>query len=269
MAKKKIIVYAKPEIGQEEFTRHIFSICSKELGYEILNIQKAFPDCTAIDLERNKIVQIELEYEAGNFIAHGHDKQMDKDKEYIVICWNNNGADLVRSLGVDVIVLKEEERLNIEIAEPPEIKENQIEKPLYKIISYNRKIAYGKEFSEFENVKMFRTNVRLGKYLPKGSVIVLYENPWLIGEFTVVSYHYLEKKPETSYEKELYSLLSYPVTLSADPVKDCTKCHINFTAFKMYDPPVDLFRVLKRKMTRNGFLKLTYEEYQKIRGQRR
>jgi len=266
MAKKKITVYAKPEIGQEKFTRHIFSICSKELGYEILNIQEAFPDCTAIDLERNKIVQIEFEYEAGNFIAHGHDKQMDKDKEYIVVCWNNKGSDLVRSRGVVVIVLKEEKRLNIEIAEPPEIKKNQIEKPRHIIISYNRKMAYGKEFSEFESVRMFRTNVRLGKSLPKGSVIVLYENSWLIGEFTVVRYHYLKKKPETSYEKELYSLLSYPVTVSTDPVKDFTKGHISFTAFKMYDPRVSI-SVLKRKMTRSGFLNIKYEEYQKIRGQ--
>jgi hypothetical protein len=46
---KKRITYAKPEIGKEEFVRHLFSMYAEELGFEIVNIQKAFPDCVAID----------------------------------------------------------------------------------------------------------------------------------------------------------------------------------------------------------------------------
>ena len=35
--------YVRPELGKEEFVRHIFSQYAKDLGFEILNIQKAFP----------------------------------------------------------------------------------------------------------------------------------------------------------------------------------------------------------------------------------
>ncbi len=128
-------------------------------------------------------------------------------------------------------------------------------------------MAYGKEFSEFESVKIFRTNVIGNGHLPKGSVIVLREKRLFIGEFTVVSYHYLKKEPKTPYERELYNLLSYPVTMSTNPVNELTKGHINFTGFKIYDPPVPISVLGKKIQVRANYQKLTYEEYQRIRGQ--
>ena len=266
MGKKKI-VYVKPEIGQEEFARHIFSLYSKELGYEIINIQKKFPDCTAIDIKRNKIIQIELEYEAGNFISHDHDKQMKPDEEYLVVCWSDKGSEQVRKKGIRVISLKN--LLDIEFAEVPDTIEQQIEKPLYRIIGYNSTFALGKDFSDFESVKIFRTNIKFKEnYLPKGSVIILYEKEKLIGEFTVMKYLYIEKAPESEYEKNLYQLLTYPVSINDDPTSNLeqwTKGHIIYTNFRVYDPPVP-FAILQRNMSRGGSVNVTFEEYRKIRG---
>jgi len=265
--KQKRLVYIKPEMGQEEFTRHIFSLYSKDLGYEIINIQKRFPDCTAIDLTRNKIVQIELEYEAGNFIAHEHYKRMEPGQEYIVVCWSDKGSEQVRRKGIQVISLKDS--LDIEFKEVPEIVDGQIEKPLYRIIGYNSTFASGKEFSEFENVKIFCTNIKFkDNYLPRGSVIVLYEKGKLIGEFTIMKYLYIEKAPKTDYEKQLYRLLTYPISMNDDPIStldNWTKGHMLYTNFIVYDPPVP-FGILRRKMSRGGSLNLTFKEYQKIRG---
>ncbi len=269
MARKRI-TYVKPEMGKEEFVRHLFSIYAKELGFEIVNIQKAFPDCTAIDLRNNKRkrVSIEFEYEAQNFILHGHDKQMKEGEEYIVVCWLSKGIDQIPS-NIEVIVLRDK-KYRIEIAEIIDVIEVDGEKPLYRIIPYNPRVAYGKEFASFEDAKIFRTNIRIKENrLPKGSVIVLYEKGWLIGEFTVVSYIYIEKRPETEYEMKLYRLISYPVTIAEDPLSDdkWTKGHIIYTGFKIYDPPVD-FTLLGKNIAPGGRL-LDFAELQMIRGRKR
>jgi hypothetical protein len=270
MAKKKVI-YARPEIGKEEFVRHIFSLYAKDLGFEILNIQKAFPDCEAIDLRNNgkRKVFIEFEYEAQNFVLHGHGEQMFEEAEHVVVCWSGKGIDLVPST-VEVIVLSDK-KYGIEIAEYPEVGLKETEKPQYRIIGYNTEVAGGKEFSVFENTKMFRTNIKFkDDFLPKGSVIVLYERGWLIGEFTVASYIYIERPPKTTYEETLYQLVSYPVTIDTNPLKygKWLKGHIIYTDFKVYDPQVD-FDILERNMSRGGSLVLTFDELQMIRGKKK
>ncbi|MFP4306288.1 MAG: hypothetical protein ACLFRG_14885 [Desulfococcaceae bacterium] len=63
---KKRITYAKPEIGKEEFVRHLFSMYSGELGFEIVNIQKAFPDCVAIDCRHNGRKKVNWESHGGS-----------------------------------------------------------------------------------------------------------------------------------------------------------------------------------------------------------
>jgi len=270
MARKKV-TYAKPESGKEEFVRHIFSIYAQELGFEIINIQKAFPDCTAIDLRHDgeKKVLIEFEYEAQNFVQHGHDKQMMEEEEHIVVCWSGKGIDLLPA-GVEVIVLSEKKH-KIEIAEYPSNDFVDAEKPLYRIIGYNTSVAGGKPFSYFENTRMFRTNIKFkNNYLPKNSVVVLYEKGWLIGEFTVEKYVYLEQPPQTEDEEKFYELVSYPVTIDETPLiyDEWLKGHIIYSNFKVYDPPVN-FEILERNMSRGGSLNLTFEELQMIRGQRK
>lgn len=267
MIRKKVI-YTKPNVGQEEFVRHIFSIYAQDLGFVITNIQKAFPDCEAIDTRnnRNKRVYIELEYEVGNFFKHGHVSQMEDNKEYIVVCWSSKGIDLIPE-NIEVIVLSDKQ-YGFKLEDYELEGEIDSERPLYRIIGYNQKVAYGKTFDVFENAKIFRTNIWFkDNYLPKGSVIVLYEKGKLIGEFTVISYHWIDRAPKTEYEKSIYRLISYPVTVAEDVLSDpgFTKGHIVFTNFKKYDPPVR-FDILNRNMSRGGSLNLTFDEIELIRG---
>ena len=100
-------------------------------------------------------------------------------------------------------------------------------------------------------------------------MIVLYEKGWLIGEMTVSSYVYIDKPPRTEVEKNLYRLVTYPVTIDEDPVVFDTwlKGHIIYSDFKVYDPPVN-FDILGRYMSRGGSLNLDFDELQMIRGEK-
>ncbi|NQT27598.1 hypothetical protein HQ585_19745 [candidate division KSB1 bacterium] len=269
---KNFPVYIKPEIGKEESVRHLFSVFAEKLGFTILNIQKSFPDCTVIDNRnnRNKKVYIEFEYEAQNFIIHGHKEQMKPGEEYIVVCWDSKGIDLISNL--EVIVLKDIKY--IDFKDYVDFENPEIEKPQYRIIGYNTKMAGGLTLSAFENTKIFRTNIMFkDKVLPKGSVIILYQKRMLIGEFTVASYVYLEKPPKTKYEKRIYQLTTYPVTVDPEPLEtlkydDWLKGHIIYTDFKLYDPEVN-FSILNRKMSRGQSIILSFDELQIVRGRRK
>ena len=132
-------------------------------------------------------------------------------------------------------------------------------------------MAGGRPFSAFENTLIFRTNIKFkDDALPKGSVIVLYEKGWLIGEMTVSTYVYIDKPPRTEVEKNLYRLVTYPVTIDEDPVVFDTwlKGHIIYSDFKVYDPPVN-FDILERNMSRGGSLNLGFDELQMIRGKKK
>ena len=264
------ITYAKPDYGKEEFVRHIFSTFAQDLGFEIINIQKSFPDCTAIDRRNGEQIKtfIEFEYEAKNFVMHGHAEQMDEGEKYIVVCWAGQGIDQLPA-NVEVIVLSDP-IYKIDIREHPFENINPLRKPLYRIIGYNSNFANGLPFSYFENTCCFRTNIKFKEnYLPKGSIIILYEKGWLIGEFTVIKYFYIEREPKTRYEKNLYSLVHYPVTIDGSPLdyEVWLKGHIHYSNFKVYDPPVN-FGILNRNMSR-GSLNLTFQELQLIRGRRK
>ncbi|MFD1357656.1 hypothetical protein ACFQ4X_07035 [Fictibacillus halophilus] len=270
---KKKVLYARPELGQEEFTRHLFSIYANDLGFEIINIQKKFPDCTAVDLRdgKNRIVNIELEYHAGNFISHGHLNQLEEGETCIVICWSGKGIQFIPS-HIEVIFLSDK-KYGFEIRDPYldlKIEESGVtQEPLYRVISYVSQEAGGRSFEEFERVSMFRTNVKFSNNeLPKGSVIVLREHNRLVGEFTVISYHWFERPPKTDYEKRLYELTTFPVTIN-DTYQDVhfenwTKGHIMYTDFKLYDPSVNFSILDRSKYERNFYIK--FEELQKIRG---
>ncbi len=90
-------------------------------------------------------------------------------------------------------------------------------------------------------------------------MIVLYEKGWLIGEMTVSAYIYIDKPPRTEVEKNLYRLVTYPVTIDEDPVVFDTwlKGHI-----------IVNFDILGRYMSRGGSLNLDFDELQMIRGEK-
>ncbi len=254
----------------EESVRHLFSLHSKELGFEILNIQKAFPDCTVIDLRKSpaKEVDVEFEFDALNFVLHGHKDQLLPNREYIIVCWTLRSRKGIPP-EIEIIALED----MFEIVSPIEREiVTVIEEPVYRIISYNPQ-KHRRSIEIWEEIKIFRTNAKFkGNKLPKGSVIVLHSKGKLVGEFTVAKYHYIEKPPSTKREKEFYRLTAFPVGFSHDPLikksDDWLKGHIVYYNFKKYDPPVPL-ALLNKNLSGYGYKNLDYEELQLIRGKRK
>lgn len=67
----------------------LFGAMAWQLGFAVLRLQAAFPDCEALRRmheTRWQIVRIEFEFESRNFQAHGHDP----DKCDLIVCWKNN-----------------------------------------------------------------------------------------------------------------------------------------------------------------------------------
>jgi len=172
----------------EESVRHLFSLHARELGFEILNIQKAFPDCIAVDLRKKQTreVDIEFEFDALNFVQHGHIDQMLPNREYIIVCWSFKSRKGIPQK-IEIIALED----IVDIVSPIEREiQAAVEKPIYKIISYNP-TKHKQSIEIWEEIKIFRTNAKFkDNKIPKGSVIVLHSKGKLVGEFTVAKYHY-------------------------------------------------------------------------------
>lgn len=264
---KRIILTGLPEISQEEFVRDAFSQNSLELGFKKLHIQKKFPDCHAIDLrnDRNKEIYIEFEYEAGNFIKHNHLNQIENNKEYLVMCWLPNGKERIPK-NIEVIVLSEDPR--IEVLSPDEVKKNIfIPNVLYRAIGFDPSFIEGKSIDIFKYINCFVTNnIFKDNYLPKDSIIILFNKKYFIAELRVENYMKLERKPINEYEKSLYTFLSYPITYSNNLNPKFYKSFISYTNFKKYIPqvPCDILR----KNFSHGVTNLSYQEVQKIRSYR-
>ena len=67
----------------------LFGALAKELGFKVLRIQTACPDCEAlveVSPGRWQRIRIEFEYESRNFLAHSHSL----DKCDMIVCWSHN-----------------------------------------------------------------------------------------------------------------------------------------------------------------------------------
>ena len=70
----------------------LFATLARELGYVVIKVQKAFPDCEAfrrLENGRWQRVRIEFEFTSRNFVLHGHDA---KGCE-LLVCWENDWRD--------------------------------------------------------------------------------------------------------------------------------------------------------------------------------
>jgi Homing endonuclease associated repeat len=70
----------------------LFGMIGRELGYVVEVLKLGFPDCVAKRQLRPGIwerVQIEFEFRARTFRAHGHDP----DQCDVIVCWENNWPD--------------------------------------------------------------------------------------------------------------------------------------------------------------------------------
>jgi hypothetical protein len=69
-----------------------FACYARELGFTILRLQAAFPDCEAlreVGPNKGQRVLIELEYESRNFLEHQHPMNGCD----LIVCWINNWPD--------------------------------------------------------------------------------------------------------------------------------------------------------------------------------
>jgi hypothetical protein len=74
-----------------------------KLGFTVLHIQAAFPDCRALrEVEPDKLqeVWIEFEFQSKNFLLHGHEwSECD-----LIVCWEHNWPECP----LEVVELKKE-----------------------------------------------------------------------------------------------------------------------------------------------------------------
>lgn len=79
----------------------LFGVVARELGFMVMRLQAAFPDCEAmheVEPGRWQRVRIEFEYESRNFVTHMHTAE-DCD---LIVCWSHNWG----SCPLDVLELK-------------------------------------------------------------------------------------------------------------------------------------------------------------------
>lgn len=84
-------------VRNEQGVVWMFSRMARMVGWNILDIRTAFPDATFVNAAGQRL-EVEFEYRASNFIAHGHDAA----KCDFVVCWNaDTGIDGVEVLALD------------------------------------------------------------------------------------------------------------------------------------------------------------------------
>jgi hypothetical protein len=79
----------------------LFGTVAQELGYKVMRLQSAFPDCEAmrrVGPERWQRVRIEFEFESRNFLAHMHPAAHCD----LIVCWTHNWKECP----VEVLELK-------------------------------------------------------------------------------------------------------------------------------------------------------------------
>ena len=77
------------EPSNEDGVIHLFGMMGLKLGFTVLHVQSAFPDCRALrEVEPGKLqeVWIEFEFQSKNFLLHGHEwSECD-----LIVCWEHN-----------------------------------------------------------------------------------------------------------------------------------------------------------------------------------
>lgn len=77
----------------------LFGLLARKLGFVVLRIQPAFPDCEAARETLKGLwqrVRIEFEFESRNFLRHRHKK----DGCDIIVCWKHNWPECPKSIEV-------------------------------------------------------------------------------------------------------------------------------------------------------------------------
>ncbi|MFA5793539.1 MAG: hypothetical protein WC980_00515 [Candidatus Brocadiia bacterium] len=220
-------------------------------------------DIDSIEYNGHKVT-VEFEYESGNFLIHGHPKNMKKGGKYVVVCWEDTcglANELQKKYNktlYDVIPLKK----YIEIKEP--VTSDKKDDPEHLILAYNKKESGERDFSAWELSHCFRVKKRLFPKIPEDSKVLFMEKGRIIGGFTVVRYEILH--PRGNREKELYIKLTNDpcslFTLEKDDLRDLREGHIFYKDFFVSSTRIK--PNVGKVMQQGGKLKITKNQYDRI-----
>jgi hypothetical protein len=73
----------------EQGVLFLFGAMAEKLGFALLKVGTAFPDCEAFRVlhgERQELLKVEIEFESRNFLKHLHDAK----KCDLIVCWRHN-----------------------------------------------------------------------------------------------------------------------------------------------------------------------------------
>lgn len=272
---KKIEFYG--DINEELGVVMAFSKLHESLGFSKL-VPSSARGFDIASIEYNGFdVTVEFEYVSSNFIAHGHPDNMEPDRKYVVVCWEDDCglASLLKdNHNVELYDIVE---LRKYVSIKQDICNKSSEEPIYVILSYNPKNADNKDFGEwvFSNCYRTPTDSNIPKFakdsLPAASRVLFYQNGYIIGGCTVVRYEVIDP-PKTKREWELYKQLSdYPIslyTMTVDEYKaDFSRGHIFYNDFfDIRDSKIKLSNYIDKKMSRQGKMNITRDEYFRILG---
>jgi len=278
MAKK--LFKMKGLVSNENAMIMAFSKIHDKIGFPEI----CTPSTTGFDIEdiiyekngKKQVVTIEFESVSKNFINHNHHLVMEKNKKYVLVCWDDN-CNIQNKLKkehhkklYDVIDLKnfvEEDKSQRELIT------DTSDEPKHLLLSYNKAMA-SYSFSAWKQVNCFRVRTtenhkKFAKdFLPRGSKILFAQDGYLVGGFTVARYEVIDC-PKTKNEKALYKkLMDYPNSLFEHDIEfdfnpeDFLRGHIFYEGFFELNVKLDWKKYLKNKNMRyDGVAHITPEEY--------
>lgn len=269
------------EIQGEAGVIMAFSKIHKGLGFNKLipSSSKGF-DIDSIEYNGNEVT-LEFEYLSSNFISHGHPSQMEDDRKYVVVCWEDDCGlmdklkNKYRKHLHEVIAIRK--YVNIIKETPSSRSSKSTEEPKFAVMSYNPRNA-GKEFSAWAFSHCYRIQtskkhpIFANDKLPPGSKILFSQKGFIVGGYTVVRYEIIEK-PRAEREWKLYKKLTdYPASLYTVSIEEYKegiwlRGHIYYTDFfDRSDFKIKLSHFVKKTMPRHGKLNLTRDQYFRILG---
>ena len=268
---EKIAMYGN--IKEELGVVMAFAKLHEELGFPKLVPSKSRGfDIDDIEYKGHRVT-LEFEYTSDNFINHGHVLSMLPERNYVLVCYEDNCniiqkvRDKYKKSNLEVIELKN----YIDIKQETITDSNDSLE--YIVLNYNPYVAGMLTIDNWTKTNVFGIDATFkdNKIVP-GSKILFKQGNEIVAGCDVVRYE-MFNKPTTDNEWKLFaSLLNYPVglyNLNEEELKESfAKGYIfydNFTVFK--DRKVKFSEKLPNKqMSHQGMIKINKEEYDLLLG---
>ena len=243
-------------------------VSSSARGFDISDIEY-------VDDKGIHRVVVEFEYLSSNYISHGHHNSMLDDKEYIVICWEDDCNlskilyDNYKKSLYKIIELKN----YVDIL--PDKENTSINDTKYYLINYNPSTADNRPISSWvhSNMYIFKNNNHIK--VANGSKALIKQGKHIVGGFDIVRFENIELSKNSI---ELYKKLTdYPIRLFVSSYEEIKSEYIgNCIGHIFYDnffelSNTNLIREVKEILpdlgiSRGAIQTLTEEQYEKLLG---